>query len=44
MEDYAIEVKNVSLEFCLYSENVSSIKEYFIKRLKEKYQRIVFGH
>ena len=26
MEDYAIEVKNVSLEFCLYSENVSSIK------------------
>ena len=36
MEDYAIEVKNVSLEFCLYSENVSSIKEYFIKKVKRE--------
>ena len=42
MEDYAIEVKNVSLEFCLYSENVSSIKEYFIKKVKREISKDSF--
>lgn len=36
MSDYAIEVNNVSLEFCLYSENVSSLKEYAIKKLRRE--------
>ena len=42
MEDYAIEVKNVSLEFCLYSENVSRIKEYFIKKVKREISKDSF--
>ena len=42
MEDYAIEVKNVSLEFCLCSENVSSIKEYFIKKVKREISKDSF--
>ena len=42
MEDYAIEVKNVSLEFCLYSENGSSIKEYFIKKVKREISKDSF--
>ena len=42
MEDYAIEVKNVSLEFCLYSENVSSIKGYFIKKVKREISKDSF--
>lgn len=42
MEDYAIEVKNVSLEFCLYSENVSSVKEYFIKKVKREISKDSF--
>lgn len=42
MEDYAIEVKNVSLEFYLYSENVSSIKEYFIKKVKREISKDSF--
>lgn len=36
MDSNAIEVKNVSLEFCLYSENVSSIKEYAIKKFRRE--------
>ena len=42
MEDYAIEVKNVSLEFCIYSVNVSSIKEYFIKKVKREISKDSF--
>lgn len=39
MEQNAIEVKNVSLEFCLYSESVSSIKEYAIKKLRRELKK-----
>lgn len=42
MNDYAIEVNNVSLEFCLYSENVSSLKEYAIKKLKREISKDSF--
>ncbi len=43
MEDYAIEVKNVSLEFCLlFRKNVSSIKEYFIKKVKREISKDSF--
>lgn len=34
--------ENVSLEFCLYSENVSSIKEYFIKKVKREISKDSF--
>lgn len=34
MNDYAIEVNDVSMQFCLYSERVDGLKEYVIKKLK----------
>ena len=36
MEDYAIEVDNLTIRFNLASEKVDNLKEYFIKLVKKE--------
>ena len=42
MKQNAIEVDHVSLEFCLYSEKIDGVKEYAVKRLKNKVSKDSF--
>lgn len=42
MKQNAIEVDHVSLEFCLYSEKIDGLKEYAVKRLKNKVSKDSF--
>ncbi len=42
MEKNAIEVNNVSLEFCLYSEKVDGLKEYIVKKIKNEVSKDSF--
>lgn len=42
MEKNAIEVNNVSLEFCLYSEKIDGLKEYVVKKLRKEVNKDSF--
>lgn len=42
MSEFAVEVENVTMRFNLARERVDSLKEYFVKNIKKKYNRDEF--